>query len=86
MILTNGEWQVYLLQCADGTLYCGATNNLLRRLQQHNYGKGAKYTAARRPLKLVWASGGIDRSGAFKEEHRIKKLPRKDKLKLAGMG
>ena len=79
------EWLVYLLQCADGTLYCGCTNNLSKRLTKHNYGKGAKYTASRRPLRLVWHSHRMSKSSAFKEEYRIKRLPRSEKMKLAGL-
>ena len=48
------SWTVYLLKCADGTLYCGCTNNLTKRLAAHNRGQGAKYTRSRRPVALAW--------------------------------
>ena len=77
------SWQVYLLRCADGTLYGGVTTDLERRVGEHNGSRlGAKYTSGRRPVELVYARGFADRSSALKEESRIKKLPRKEKLKL----
>ena len=54
---------VYLLRCADGTLYTGCTNDLDRRLAAHNAGKGAKYTRSRRPVVLVYREQAADRSG-----------------------
>lgn len=75
-------WYVYILECANGSLYTGITNNLERRLKQHNDGKGAKYTKMRRPVKLVFSAEAIDKSSAAREEYRIKQLKRIDKLKL----
>lgn len=76
-------WQVYILQCSDGTLYCGVTTDLARRVEEHNTSAlGAKYTSGRRPVELVYACGFADRSRASKEESRIKKLSRGEKLKL----
>ncbi len=75
-------WYVYLLECNDGTLYCGITNNLNKRLETHNKGKGAKYTRGRRPVVLLASFSVESKSIALKEEYRIKQLTREEKLKL----
>lgn len=76
-------WQVYILRCADESLYAGITLDLKRRLIEHNGSKlGAKYTRARWPVELVWSKKFVSRSLAAKEESRIKKLSRKEKLQL----
>ena len=76
-------YHLYILKCKDGTLYTGITTDLKRRVREHNTSKlGAKYTRARRPVKLVYSKKFKDRSKASKEESRIKKLKRVDKLKL----
>jgi len=79
------EWTVYILRCADGTLYCGVTNNIERRLTQHNSGKGAKYTMRRGPVTLVYSEAAPDRSAAQKREAAIKKLTRPQKLSLIAL-
>lgn len=76
------SWTVYLLRCADETLYCGCTNNLQKRLMAHNSGQGAKYTRARRPVALVWQEEQPDRGAALRREAQIKKLTRAEKLAL----
>lgn len=76
------EWIVYMLACADGSLYTGITNNLAKRIDVHNQGKAAKYTAPRTPVTLVWHEAHSDRSQATKREYEIKQLPRHEKLKL----
>ena len=68
------------MECSDGTLYTGITTDINRRLNQHNSGKGAKYTSIRRPVKLMSISEFGDRSDASKEEYRIKQLTRKEKF------
>jgi putative endonuclease len=74
---------VYIIQCSDDTLYTGITTNLDRRIKEHNNSKlGAKYTKVRRPVKLVYSKEFENRSEASKEESRIKKLSRTEKLKL----
>ena len=74
---------VYILQCCDGTLYTGITSDLDRRIKEHNSSKlGAKYTKARRPVKLVYSAEFQDKSAASKEEARIKKLTRLEKLEI----
>ena len=76
-------WYVYILQCADNTLYTGITTDLLRRLEEHNTGKkGAKYTKGRRPVTLIYQETHTSRSEASKREHAIKKLTIQQKRKL----
>lgn len=72
----------YLLKCADGTLYCGYTNNLDKRVKTHNEGKGAKYTKVRRPVTLVYYEQYEDKSQAMSREWHIKKLTRTQKEDL----
>jgi putative endonuclease len=73
---------VYMLSCADGSLYTGWTNDLAKRLENHQAGKGAKYTRGRGPLKLVYCEDCGDHSAALKRELEIKALPREEKMKL----
>ena len=75
-------WYVYLLECSDSSLYCGITNDIEKRIKTHNSGKGAKYTKVRLPVKLYWFEEQPDRSDASKREYQIKKLSRKEKIKL----
>lgn len=78
---------MYLLRCADGSLYCGWTADLRRRLRAHASGSASRYTASRRPVVLVWARAMPDRRAARREEARVKALPRPAKLALlAGAG
>jgi len=75
-------YYLYILKCADSTLYTGITVDLNRRIKEHNTSKlGAKYTRARRPVKLVYSKKFKNRSLASKTEIEIKKLSRADKLK-----
>lgn len=73
---------VYILRCADGSLYTGWTVDVHRRLAQHLTGKASRYTASRLPVELAWALQVPDRSSALREEARIKRLPRAQKLAL----
>ena len=76
-------YYLYIIECADETLYTGITTNLERRVEEHNFSsKGSKYIMARRPGKLVFSKEFDDRSTASKEEVRIKKLTREEKLKI----
>ena len=72
----------YILRCKDDSLYTGWTNNLEKRIQNHNAGKGAKYTKARRPVELVYYERFQTKQEAMRREWEIKQLTRKDKLKL----
>ena len=78
-------WFVYLLRCGDGSLYCGITDDVSRRLEAHAAGKGAKYTLGRGPLELVYTEACESHSDALKREAAIKKLKRQEKLRLAGI-
>lgn len=78
----ESKWFVYLLECSDGSLYCGITTDLEKRVRVHNSGKGAKYTKTRLPVKLWYFEESIDRSSASKREYEIKRLSRTEKLKL----
>jgi putative endonuclease len=75
---------VYLIRCADGTLYCGWSTDPERRLRQHQSGTASRYTRRRRPVELVWTAQCADRSEAMREEVRIKRLSRAEKLVLIG--
>jgi putative endonuclease len=78
-------YHLYILECADKTLYTGITTDLARRMAEHNGAKlGAKYTFARRPVRLVCFQKFKNRSAALKAEARIKKLKRSEKLELIG--
>jgi len=76
------NWCVYMLRCADDTLYTGMTDDIAHRVLAHNEGKGAKYTRGRRPLVLVYRESCGSRSEALKREYAIKRLTRKQKLML----
>jgi len=73
---------VYLLRCSDGTLYCGWTTDVERRLAQHQSGRASRYTRARQPVTLALEIPVPDKSAALREEARIKRLPRHAKLAL----
>jgi putative endonuclease len=77
---------VYLLCCRDGSLYCGWTSDLDRRLAAHRSGRGSRYTASRLPVTLVLAQPVADRGAARREEARIKRLTRAEKLALVAAG
>lgn len=80
----SAQWSVYILACADGSLYTGVARDLQRRLRQHN-GElvgGPKYTSGRRPVKLLWSESAPDRSVAQQREAAIKQLSREQKLQL----
>ncbi len=78
-----GYW-VYILRCADDTLYTGSTDDVDRRAAAHNSGRGAKYTRGRGPVAVVYREECPDKSAALKREHAIKRLTRPQKLALLG--
>lgn len=80
--MSEKKWFVYILRCGDGTLYCGMTDDVHRRLEAHRAGKGAKYTRGRGPLELAYSEECESCSAALKREYAIKKLTRPEKLKL----
>ena len=71
----NNDWAVYLVKCADNSLYCGVTKNLDRRIDQHNQGIGSKYTRSRLPVYLVATRENLTKQEAFRLEFRIKRMP-----------
>lgn len=75
-------WTIYMVECCDGSLYTGITNDLVRRVAQHNEGKGAKYTASRLPVKLRWSETGHTKETALRREYQIKQLSRSEKLAI----
>ena len=79
-------WHVYVLQCADGTLYTGIARDLPKRMLKHNgeQAGGPKYTRGRRPVQLGWSDTATDRSAAQQREAAIKKLSKGEKLRLIG--
>ncbi|MCD8083957.1 MAG: GIY-YIG nuclease family protein [Clostridiales bacterium] len=76
----------YIVRCADGSLYCGWTNDLQARLRAHNTGKGAKYTRPRRPVTLVYYETYETKEEAMRREWRVKHMSREEKLKLIAAG
>jgi putative endonuclease len=76
------RWTVYILRCADKTLYTGIATDVMDRICRHNDGKGAKYTRSRRPVILAWSEKKSSESAARKREAAIKKMTRAEKLAL----
>jgi len=76
------SWYVYVLRCADDTLYCGITNDVTARIAAHAAGRGARYTRGRGPFELVVSRRCGDRARASRFEYAIKQLPRRAKLRL----
>jgi len=74
------RWLVYILRCRDGTLYTGATNDLVRRLARHAAGKGARYTRSRLPVELVYSRTARGKGAALSAEAGLKRLSRREKL------
>lgn len=88
MAKASGDpWTVYMLRCADGSLYTGITTDVTRRCEQHNAGTASRYTRSRRPTRLVYQEAHASRSLALKREAAIKSLSRQEKkalIRLAG--
>jgi putative endonuclease len=80
----SAAWSVYLVRCADGSLYAGITTDVERRVAQHNGEQrgGARYTRARRPVELAHREDGLDRSAAARREAELKRASRAEKLAL----
>ena len=72
-------WCVYVVECRDGTLYTGVARDVERRLEQHNAGRGARYTRGRAPVKMVAASRAMEKRAAYRLEWAVKQLPRRRK-------
>jgi putative endonuclease len=80
--IRRSPWLVYLLRCRDGSLYCGITNDLPKRLKAHAAGKASRYTRSRLPVELVYSEPQKSKSAALKREAAIKKLRRAEKDRL----
>ena len=80
------SWKVYMVLCADRTIYTGVTVDLEKRLKAHNEGRGAKYTASRRPVQLCYEESAETRGDAQRREAFIKRLPAAEKRRIAGLG
>ena len=76
----------YMLECSDGSLYTGWTNNIEKRLKAHNAGRGAKYTRSRRPVRLVYMEEFDTKIEAMRREYAIKQMSRKEKEELMQLG
>jgi putative endonuclease len=79
---SGASWHVYIVRCADRTLYTGVAKDLTARIAAHNDGRGAKYTRQRLPVKLVYSEAAADRGAAQRRELQIKRLPRAAKREL----
>ena len=88
------QWRVYIVRCADGTLYTGVAIDVARRIAEHNgqgpggatSTRGARYTRSRRPVKLVYQEKKANRSAACRREYRIKRMSRREKLAMMAAG
>lgn len=78
----GSSWWVYMVACADGTLYTGVTTNVPRRVEEHNGAKAAKYTRSRQPVRLVYEEEVLNRRAATRREAEIKQLTREQKKQL----
>ena len=84
--MSAAPWQVYIVECADRTLYTGVARDLKERLASHNAGRGARYTRGRGPVRLVYSEPAPDRSAAQRREHAIKRLSLHAKRRLIATG
>ena len=80
--MTDRDHYVYVLECADGTLYTGYTTDVDRRVAEHDAGDGAKYTRGRTPVEVVLTEGFDSRAAALRREHEVKALSRREKERL----
>lgn len=75
-------WHTYIIECKDGKLYTGISNDIERRVREHNRGNGCRFTRCRIPVKLLYSEALLTKSGALKREAQIKGLSRREKLEL----
>lgn len=80
--MENKTWYLYIVECRDGTLYTGITDDIPRRIERHNSGKGAKYTRSRGPVQLRYQEECGSRSDASKREYEVHHMTRQEKLEL----
>jgi putative endonuclease len=86
LIVSTAGWHVYVVRCADASLYTGIAKDVPARIAMHNSGKGARYTRGRLPVVLVYAEPARDRASAQRREAEIKRLSTVRKRRLAGRG
>lgn len=79
--MNDFKYSVYIVECSDHTYYTGTAIDVTKRIATHNRGDGAKYTKTRRPVKLVASLGGLTRSEALRHEYKVKRQPKKDKVR-----
>ena len=79
-------WKIYIIRCKDSKLYTGITNDIERRIKQHNSGNGCRFTKYRYPVELLYTERAVSRAEALKREARIKQYTRQEKLKLIKNG
>ena len=84
--MKKSPWYMYVVRCADGSLYTGISKDLKRRINEHNYStsRGAKYTRSRRPVELIYSKEYDSHSQAASAEYKFKKLRRAEKLRIIG--
>jgi putative endonuclease len=78
----KAEWHLYVAECADGTYYTGIAKDVEKRIETHNSGKGSKYTATHRPVKLLFQEPQADYSAALRREYQVKTLPKNRKIRF----
>ena len=83
---TEKSWWLYIIECADNSLYTGITNDIEQRMAKHNAGTASRYTRARKPVRLVYLEPHPDRSSASRREFAVKRLTRDEKLALISAG
>jgi putative endonuclease len=79
---SKDQWTLYVAECADGSYYTGIAKDIAKRIETHNAGKGSKYTATHRPVKLVFQEPQADYSAALRREYQIKSLPKARKVRF----
>ena len=80
--MVKKKWLVYIIECRDGSLYTGATNNINRRFKEHQTGKGSKYVRSRKALRVVFKENCKNKCAAYRREREIKGFSRQKKLQL----
>lgn len=83
MTIIDNKWYIYLLKCSDNSIYTGISNNLDKRIKDHNAGRGAKYTKGRLPVTLIKSFEVLGKSKALKIEYHIKSLKQDKKLEFS---
>jgi putative endonuclease len=78
----KGGWSLYVAECSDGSYYTGIAKDVEKRIEAHNAGKGAKYTATRGPVRLIFQEVQMDYSAALRREYQVKSLPKHRKVRF----